>query len=98
MAMMAATESTISTVEMAQCREKAFCCGAGGGLYWFEDRTGERVSHARTRHVAATGAQIVATACPFCTLMLEDAAAATNATARPVDIAELLAQSMGPGA
>ena len=88
----------ISTVEMAQCRDKAFCCGAGGGLYWFEDRTGERVSHARTRHVAATGAQIVATACPFCTLMLEDAAAATNATARPVDIAELLAQSMGPGA
>lgn len=88
----------ISTVEMAQCRERAFCCGAGGGLYWFEDRTGERVSHARTRHVAATGAQIVATACPFCTLMLEDAATATNAAARPVDVAELLARSMGPGA
>jgi Fe-S oxidoreductase len=88
----------ISSVEMAQCRDKAFCCGAGGGLYWFEDRTGERVSHARTRHVAATGAQIVATACPFCTLMLEDAAAATNAVARPVDIAELLVRSMGPRA
>lgn len=85
-------------VEMTQSREKSFCCGAGGGLYWFEDRTGERVSHARTRHVAATGAQVVATACPFCTLMLEDAAAATGAGAKPRDVAELLAQSMSPGA
>lgn len=80
-------------VEMERCREQGFCCGAGGGLYWHEDRTGERVSHARTRHVAATGAQIVATACPFCTLMLDDAAAATQAAARPADVAELLART-----
>lgn len=80
-------------VEMERCREQGFCCGAGGGLYWHEDRTGERVSHARTKHVAATGAQIVATACPFCTLMLDDAAAATDAAAKPVDVAELLART-----
>src|SRR3989304_433538 len=57
-------------VEMAQCRERSFCCGAGGGLYWLEDRVGQRVSHVRTSHVAATGAQVVATACPFCMLLL----------------------------
>jgi len=86
-----------SRVEMARCRDKAFCCGAGGGLYWFEDRTGERVSHARAHQAAATGAQIVATACPFCTLMLEDAAAATGSAAHPVEVAELLARSIGTG-
>ena len=82
------------TVEMAQCRERSFCCGAGGGLYWLEDRVGQRVSHVRTSHVAATGAQVVATACPFCMLMLEDAAAATESTARPLDVAELLDRSL----
>ena len=82
------------TVEMAQCREKGFCCGAGGGLYWTEDRIGQRVNHVRTDHVAATGAEIVATACPFCMLMLEDGAAARGATARPKDIVELLGESL----
>ncbi len=85
------------TVEMAQCRDKSFCCGAGGGLYWTEDRVGERVSHVRTRHVAATGAEIVATACPFCTLMLEDAAGAVDSRTRPVEVAELLARSVMGG-
>jgi Fe-S oxidoreductase len=85
-------------VEMAQCREKGFCCGAGGGLYWTEDRVGQRVNHVRTDHVAATGAEVVATACPFCLLMLEDGRAARAAAARPMDIAELLGQTLrGPG-
>ncbi len=82
------------TVEMSQCREKGFCCGAGGGLYWTEDRVGQRVNHVRTDHIAATGADVVATACPFCMLMLEDGAAARGARARPMDVAELLEQSL----
>ncbi len=81
-------------VEMEHCRERGFCCGAGGGLYWIEDRVGQRVSHVRTRHAVATGAQIVATACPFCMLMLEDGARATDAAVRPMDVAELLGQSL----
>jgi Fe-S oxidoreductase len=84
-------------VEMARSRDEAFCCGAGGGLYWMEDRVGDRVSHVRTRHAADTGAQVVAVACPFCMLMLEDGAAATDAAIRPMDVAELLAQSLGEG-
>jgi Fe-S oxidoreductase/nitrate reductase gamma subunit len=82
-------------VEMAQSRERGFCCGAGGGLYWMDDRVGERVSHVRTRQAEATGAGIVATACPFCMLMLEDGATATESAVRPKDVAELLAQSLG---
>lgn len=80
-------------VEMAQCRERGFCCGAGGGLYWVEDRVGQRVSHVRTHHAVATGAQVVATACPFCLLMLEDGATATSSSIRPMDVAELVDRS-----
>ena len=86
------------TTEMAQSRDRSFCCGAGGGLYWMEDRTGQRVSHARMHQVNATGADVVATACPFCTLMLEDAGAATDVAVRSLDVAELLDRAVaGPG-
>jgi Fe-S oxidoreductase len=83
-------------VEMTNSRERSFCCGAGGGLYWMEDRAGQRISHARTQQAQATGAGIMATACPFCVLMIEDGAAATQATVRPMDVAELLSRSVIP--
>jgi len=82
-------------VEMPRCREHGFCCGAGGGLYWAEDRTGQRLNHVRTREAAQTGAGVVATACPFCMLMIEDGVTAIEAAIRPMDVAELLAQSLG---
>jgi Fe-S oxidoreductase len=82
-------------VEMPRCRHRGFCCGAGGGLYWVEDRTGQRVHHVRTREAAQTGADVVATACPFCTLMLEDGVGAIEAAIRPMDVAELLERSVG---
>ncbi|MBI4278795.1 MAG: (Fe-S)-binding protein [Armatimonadetes bacterium] len=82
------------TREMAQSRQKSFCCGAGGGLYWMEDRTGQRINHVRTDHAVATGAEIVATACPFCTLMLEDGVKARGTSIRPMDVAELLERSL----
>ncbi|HEV2356339.1 MAG TPA: (Fe-S)-binding protein [bacterium] len=81
-------------VEMAQCRERGFCCGAGGGLYWIDERVGQRVNHVRGGHVTAAGADIVATACPFCMLMLEESAAAGHTSWRPMDIAELLRKSV----
>lgn len=84
-------------VEMAQSREKSFCCGAGGGLYWVEDRVGQRTSHVRARQATDAGAQVVATACPFCLLMLEDAAAAVESPARTMDVAEVLERSLGGG-
>lgn len=85
----------VRAVEMSQRRENGFCCGAGGGLYWSEDRTGQRINHARTDQAVASGAQIVATACPFCMLMLEDGVAARESAVRPLDVAELLDRNMG---
>jgi Fe-S oxidoreductase len=58
--------------EIKNNRYHSFCCGAGGGLMWTEEKLGERINHIRTDNVLKTGAEIVSTACPFCMTMLED--------------------------
>ena len=88
--------------EMDKHGRQSFCCGAGGGRMWMEEARGERVNGARTLQVLDTKADLVATACPFCMVMLRDGL--TDAghgpdTANPVtaqDISELLAASLAP--
>jgi len=86
----------IRTVEMSRCRDKGFCCGAGGARMWMEETIGERVNHRRMSHVTETGADIVATACPYCLIMMDDAAKTKNVDAKleRADIAELLERSL----
>ncbi len=55
-----------TVVEAPRNHERSFCCGAGGGLAFLGEETGERVSHVRAAELAATGAQTIAAACPFC--------------------------------
>jgi Fe-S oxidoreductase len=82
-------------VEAPRHRERSFCCGAGGGLAFLGEETGERVSHNRARELTATGAATVAAACPFCNTMFRDALAAQGAGApQLVDIAQLVAQTL----
>jgi Fe-S oxidoreductase len=82
-------------VEPPRNRERSFCCGAGGGLAFLGEETGERVSHNRAAELVATGAQTVATACPFCNTMFRDALAATgDAPPKLLDIAQLAAQGL----
>lgn len=80
-------------VEPPRHRDRAFCCGAGGGLVFLGEEKGERVSHARARELLATGASRIAVACPFCRTMLEDAVAAIGGPGAPrlADIAEIAA-------
>ncbi len=59
-------------VEMRDHDEHGFCCGAGGGLMWTEEKLGRRVNHLRTEQVLATGAPMAASSCPFCLTMLRD--------------------------
>jgi len=58
--------------EADRSRERSFCCGAGGGQMFLGEEKGQRVSEARVAELAATGAQTIATACPFCQTMFRD--------------------------
>ena len=84
-------------VEMKRRRERGFCCGGGGGRFWMEERIGKRISQERTEEVLASKANVVATACPYCLQMFEDAIKALEAQEKlkAIDIAELVAQSLG---
>jgi Fe-S oxidoreductase/nitrate reductase gamma subunit len=60
-------------LELGNNREHSFCCGAGGGLIWTEEKLGTRINHLRADEVVRSGAAAVATSCPFCQTMLRDA-------------------------
>jgi len=85
----------VRVVEMRECRDHGFCCGAGGARMWMDERTGERVNHRRFSHIEETRANAVATACPYCLIMLDDAAKTKDREdIRRFDIAELLERSL----
>ncbi len=85
----------ITLVEAERNRERGFCCGGGGGRMWLEENIGRRISELRIEQVIETKAQIVATACPFCLQMFDDAIKAKEAEEwlKVTDIAELVAES-----
>ena len=82
-------------LEAPRSHERSFCCGAGGGLAFLGEETGERVSHVRAAELAATGASTVGTACPFCNSMFRDAFAARGEDVpQLLDIAQLTARGL----
>lgn len=82
-------------VEAPRSRERSFCCGAGGGLAFLGEETGDRVSQVRAAELAATGAKVVAAACPFCNTMFRDALAARGEGAPELlDIAQIAARGL----
>lgn len=84
----------VELVEMPRSGENAMCCGAGGAHAFMEESGGTRVNIARSQEALDTGAQVIATACPFCTVMLGDGVSAAPDAARPpaqvVDVATVL--------
>jgi Fe-S oxidoreductase len=81
--------------EMERHGKGTFCCGAGGGRMWMEEQRGTRVNAERTRQALETGADGIATACPFCLVMMRDGLADSPENARrgveAQDIAEIMA-------
>jgi Fe-S oxidoreductase len=83
-------------VEAERNRERSFCCGAGGGLAFLGEETGQRVSSVRAQELVATGATTIGAACPFCNTMFRDALANGENSPRLLDIAQIAAQSLPP--
>ncbi len=81
------------SVEMERSGKQTFCCGAGGAHMWMEER-GQAINENRVREAAGTGAQTLAVACPFCTVMLDDGVQSAGEELRVVDVATLLAESL----
>jgi Fe-S oxidoreductase len=97
------TRSVLNAVPGVQLREmerngkSTFCCGAGGGRMWMEEQRGTRINAERTRQALETGAEVVATACPFCLVMMRDGLADSARNRDGVaaqDIAEIMAAAL----
>ncbi|MEP6698025.1 MAG: (Fe-S)-binding protein, partial [Pseudonocardiales bacterium] len=85
-----------------RCKERGFCCGAGGARMWMEEKIGKRINAERADEALGTDAGIISTACPFCITMLSDAVTAQqqSGSARKgvevLDVSQILLRSLAP--
>ena len=87
----------IPLVEMPRSGSDSFCCGAGGAQMWKEEEPGDqRVSEARIAEAKATGQSIIAVGCPYCMIMLSDAAG-PDSEMQIKDVAEVLVEQVRTG-
>ncbi len=80
-------------IELERSGRKTFCCGAGGAHMWMEEK-GTPINAERAREAVESGAETLAVACPFCTVMLDDGVRETGSQMRVADVATLLAESL----
>jgi Fe-S oxidoreductase len=81
---------------MALSREKAMCCGAGGGRMWLEETIGKRINITRVEQALELQPSTIATACPYCAVMVADGLGALrrDGSTAAQDIAELVAEAL----
>ena len=90
----------IKAQEMHRCKERGFCCGAGGARMWMEERIGKRINIERIEEALGTDPDTISTGCPYCLVMLGDAISAKKSSGEAkdslevVDVAQLLARSV----
>jgi Fe-S oxidoreductase len=80
-------------LELARSGKRTFCCGAGGARMWMEER-GSPINEERVREAAESGAETLAVACPYCTVMLDDGVRQSGRDLRVADVAVLLAEAL----
>lgn len=87
-----------TVIDPPRARQRSFCCGAGGGLVFLGEETGDRVNETRVKELVATGADTIGAACPFCNSMFRDALAKSENAPRLLDIAQIAAEQIQMGA
>ena len=88
-------ESTgVDLLEMPRNQERSFCCGAGGGRMWMEEKLGSRINLNRVDEAIATGAAEIAVGCPFCRVMVSDGVTGRAADVEVLDVAQALLRSV----
>jgi len=89
-------KSGVQRVEMARKMEDSFCCGGGGGGMWLETDINTRINHRRLQDAVDAKADVIATACPYCMIMFEDALKSKNLNekVKTMDIAEVLEKQL----
>ncbi len=84
----------VTIAEPARTKSRGLCCGAGGGRMWMEESVGKRINIERTEELLATGADVLAVACPFCMTMIGDGVKAQASDVPVYDISEVIAQRL----
>jgi len=84
----------VEVSEMPRNQERSFCCGAGGGRMWMEEKIGTRINLNRVDEAIATGAQEVAVGCPFCRVMISDGMVAKESSVEVLDVAQIMLRSV----
>ena len=82
--------------EMPRNQERSFCCGAGGGRMWQEEKLGTRINLNRVDEALATGADQIAVGCPFCRIMISDGVAGRGSEKEVLDLAQVLLTNIKP--
>ena len=79
------------------CKKRTFCCGAGGGCFWKDEREGTRINQARLDQLVEARPETLAVGCPFCIGQMEDAmkSRALEESMRVLDLSEIVAESTG---
>jgi Fe-S oxidoreductase len=86
----------VKLVEAERRKRTSFCCGAGGGHMWMKEKTGKEINAERFDELYKTGAKTVATACPYCMIMLDDAVKEKELEkeVEVVDLAQMMLKSI----
>jgi Fe-S oxidoreductase len=84
----------VTITEMPRNKERSFCCGAGGGRMWMEEKIGTRINLNRVDEALATGVEEIAVACPFCRVMTGDGVIARDSKVEVLDVAQALLRSV----
>ncbi len=86
----------LKLLEMPRSHDKSFCCGAGGANMWFDVGVGAKINSLRYDEAVATGAEVIATACPFCMTMFDDAQSSKGdgGSVQIRDVAEIVAEAV----